>query len=255
MSAMKLRRLSSRLVAPSVLLIVLVGVTAFFRLGLADASDSVTVSHDGFQLTCPGLIAEGSTLTCTLTNTAATEEDWPVVGILHRSADSNRALVRGSPLDVELSAPTPEATIEGGVWWIGSDLVGYSFFDWSGTAAAASGATTTTSGGTTTTSGATTTTTGATTTTTGATTSSRQVVISILDDGDHESEEVFYVSMASDGSRNVGVLYNNRQKVRISDGDIKSSDSSLSGLRIFEEGGGGDHVLIGRSVVPDHSRL
>ena len=217
MSAMKLRLLSSRLVAPSVLLIVLVGVTAFLRLGLVDASDSVTVSHDGFQLTCPGLIAEGSTLTCTLTNTAATEEDWPVVGILHRSADSNRALVRGSPLDVELSAPTPEATIEGGVWWIGSDLVGYSFFDWSGTAAAASGATTTTTGGTTT---------------------SRQVVISIVDDGDHESEEVFYVSLASDGSRNVGVLYNNRQKVRISDGDSKSSDSSLSGLRIFAGGGG-----------------
>ena len=217
MSAMKLRLPSSRLVAPSVLLIVLVGVTAFFRLGLVDASDSVTVSHDGFQLTCPGLIAEGSTLTCTLTNTAATEEDWPVVGILHRSADSNRALVRGSPLDVELSAPTPEATIEGGVWWIGSDLVGYSFFDCSGTAAAASGATTTTTSGT---------------------TSSCQVVISILDDGDHESEEVFYVSLASDGSRNVGVLYDNRQKVRISDGDAKSSDSSLSGLRIFAGGGG-----------------
>ena len=212
MSAMRLPPLSTRLVAASVLLVVLVGVTAFFLLGVADASDSVTVSHDGFQLTCPGLIAEGSTLTCTLTNTAATEEDWPVVGILHRSADSNRALVRGSPLDVRLSAPNPDATIEGGVWWIGPDLVGYSFFDWSGTAAAASGATTTT---------------------TGATTNSRQVVISILDDGDHESEEVFYVSLASDGSRNVGALYLKRQRVRISDGDSKSSDASLSGLRIF----------------------
>ena len=198
---------------------VLAGVTAFLGLGLADADDSVTVSHDGFELTCPSLIAEGSILTCTLTNTAATEEAWPVVGILHRSDDSNRALVRGSPLDVQLSAPTPEATIEGGVWWIGPDLVGYSFFDWSGTAAAASSATTTT--------------TSATTTTISATTSSREVVISILDDGDHESEEVFYVSLASDGSRNVGVLYNNRQKVRISDGDSKSSDSSLSDLRIF----------------------
>ena len=211
---------------------VLAGVTAFLGLGLADADDSVTVSHDGFELTCPSPIAEGSTLTCTLTNTAATEEAWPVVGILHRSDDSNRALVRGSPLDVQLSAPTPEAMIEGGVWWIGPDLVGYSFFDWSGTAAAASSATTTTAS-------ATTTTAGATTTTISATTSSREVVISILDDGDHESEEVFYVSLASDGSRNVGVLYNNRQKVRVSDGDSKSSDSSLSDLRIFAGGGGG----------------
>ncbi len=250
---MKLRLPSSRLVTRSVLLIVLAGATAFFRLGLTDASDSVTVSHDGFQLTCPGLIEEGSTLTCMLTNTAATEADWPVVGILHRSDDSNRALVRGSPLDVELSAPTPEATIEGGVWWIGPDLVGYSFFDWSGTAAAAPGATTTTSG-------ATTTTTGATTTTTGGATNSRDVVISIVDDDDHESEEVFYVSLASDGSRNVGVLYNNRQRVRVSDGDSESSDASLSDLRIFAGGGGGGrgedaHVLIDRSVVPGHGRL
>ena len=232
---MKFRLLSSRLVVPAVLLIVLAGATALFRLGLADASDSITVSHDGFQLTCPGLIAEGSTLTCTLTNTAATEEDWPVVGILHRSDDSNRALVRGSPLDVELSAPTPEATIEGGLWWIGSDLVGYSFFDWSGTAAAASSATTTTAS--------------ATTTTISATTSSRQVVISILDDGDHESEEVFYVSLASDGSRNVGVLYNNRQKVRVSDSDSKSSDSSLSDLRIFAGGGVEEQSLTFSSAV------
>ena len=228
MSAMRLPPLSSRLGVPSVLVMVLAGVTAFFLFGVADASDSVTVSHDGFQLTCPGLIAEGSTLTCTLTNTAATEEDWPVVGILHRSADSNRALVRGSPLDVELNAPTPEATIEGGVWWIGRDLVGYSFFDWSGTAAAASGATTTT---------------------TGATTNSRQVVISILDDGDDESEEVFYVSLASDGSRNVGVLYNNKSRVRISDGDSKSSDSSLSGLRIFAGGEGEEQPLTFSSIV------
>ena len=242
MSAMRLPPLSSRLGVPSVLVMVLAGVTAFFLFGVADASDSVTVSHDGFQLTCPGLIAEGSTLTCTLTNTAATEEDWPVVGILHRSADSNRALVRGSPLDVELNAPTPEATIEGGVWWIGRDLVGYSFFDWSGTAAAASGATTTTTG-------ATTTTTSATTTTTSATTNSRQVVISILDDGDDESEEVFYVSLASDGSRNVGLLYNNKSRVRISDGDSKSSDSSLSGLRIFAGGEGEEQPLTFSSIV------
>ena len=212
---MKLRLPSSRLVAPTVLLMLLAGVTAFLGLGPADADDSVTVSHDGFDLTCPSLIAEGSTLTCTLTNTAATEEDWPVVGILHRSDDSNRALVRGSPLDVQLSAPTPEAAIEGGLWWIGPDLVGYSFFDWSGTATAAPGATATTSG---------------------ATTSPRQVVISILDDGDYEEEEVFYVSLASDGSRNVGVLYNNRQRVRISDDDSKSGDSSLSGLRVFTGG-------------------
>ena len=236
---MKSRALSSRLIAPSVLLVALVaGFGAFVGLRLAEANTSVTVSHDGFELTCPSVIAEGSTLTCTLTNTAATEEDWPVVGILHRSDDSNRALVRGSPLDAQLSAPTPEATIEGGLWWIGPDLVGYSFFDWSGTAAAASGTATTT---------------------TSATTNSRQVLISILDDGDHESEEVFYVSLASDGSRNVGVLYNNKQKVRITDGDSKSSDSSLSGLRIFAGGGGvrggAAHVLIDGSVVPDHSRL
>ena len=88
-------------------------------------------------MTCPtGTVAESATLACTLRNTAAEAKPWPVVAILHLSTDTDRALVRGTSIDVALGTPSPDATIDGGVTWIGDTLVGYSRFDWSGSAGA-----------------------------------------------------------------------------------------------------------------------
>ena len=156
-----------------------------------------TVSLEGFTLSCPATVGEGSTATCTLTNTSDAAKDWPVVGILHLSSDGSRARVAGSPLDLRFVSIA--GLIDGGVWWIGDVLVAYSRFDWSGEAPAAA---------------------------------SRGVSILIEDDDDYEGEEVFYVSLASSGSRGVGRLYLSRQAIRIAASDSPSSDAQLQDLKI-----------------------
>ena len=159
------------------------------------------MSFDGFDLSCPASANEGGTVACTLTNTGDEAKDWPVVGILHLSSDANRALVRGSPLDLQLETPAPASGIGGGLWWIGDVLVAYSRFDWGGEASAQA---------------------------------SRTVSIIIENDDDYEGEEIFYVSLAPNRSRGVGFLYTNRQAITISASDTKSSDADLSDLKIAE---------------------
>ncbi|WP_419927336.1 cadherin-like beta sandwich domain-containing protein [Candidatus Poriferisocius sp.] len=172
--------------------------------GLASTDSSITVTQGDFELTCPtGTVAENATLACTLTNTAEEAKPWPVVAILHLSTDDDRALVRGTLIDVSLGTPSPGATIDGGVTWIGDTLVGYSRFDWSGTAGAK-----------------------------GATGSSRTVNVVASHDSFDEDSEKFYVALGPDGSRGVGLLYNNKTGVTLTDDDGPSTDTSLSNLKL-----------------------
>ena len=160
--------------------------------------------ENGFELSCAAAVSEGGTLTCTLTNSADEAAGWPVIAILHLSSDSNRALVRGSPLDLRFGTPVPDATVDGGLWWIGDVLVGYSRFDWSEVAEAEA---------------------------------SRSVSIVVEDDDDHEGEEVFFVSLAPSGTRGVGSLYTNRQKVTVAASDSANTDARLKALEISTDAG------------------
>ncbi len=175
----------------------------FFISALAHGAEK-RVHLDGFDLSCPASVNEGGTAACTLTNSGTEAKNWPVVGILHLSSDANRALVRGSPVDLQLATPDPSSEIDGGLWWIGSVLIAYSRFDWEGEA---------------------------------STQASRTVSITIQDDDDYEGEEVFYVSLTASGSRGVGFLYTNRQAITISASDSKSSDAQLQELAIMTDAG------------------
>ena len=184
-------------------LFVFITISAFFVFAFAQEPQAA-VSLDGFDLSCPTSVNERGTVGCTLENTGAEAKDWPVVGILHLSSDANRALVRGSPLDLQLATPDPSSEIDGGLWWIGSVLVAYSRFDWQGRASAQA---------------------------------SRTVSIIIEDDDEYEDNEIFYVSLASSGSRGVGFLYTNRQAITISSSDSANSDAQLKTLEISTPGG------------------
>ena len=190
---------------------VVVGIGFLFVAAVGDSS--ITVTHGDFTLTCPsGTVAEGGTLSCTLANGSAEAKPWPVVAILHLSTDEERALVRGSSIDVTLGTPSPAATIDGGVTWIGDTLVGYSRFDWSGNAGADPTQTTTTSG---------------------APDNSRTVTINASEDTLDENTETFYVALGPDGSKGVGLLHNNKTSVSLTDDDSPSIDKSLSSLELF----------------------
>ncbi|MCY3662273.1 MAG: SwmB domain-containing protein [bacterium] len=171
---------------------------------MASSDSSVAVTSGDFELTCPtGTVAENATLTCTLKNTSEEAKPWPVVAILHLSTDDDRALVRGTSIDVTLGTPTPSAAIDGGVTWIGDTLVGYSRFDWSGNAGAE-----------------------------GTPGNSRTVNIVAQHDSLDEDSERFYVALGPDGSRGVGILYNSRASVTLTDDDGPSTDTSLSSLSL-----------------------
>ena len=159
-----------------------------------------TVSVDGFTLSCPASVAEGGPASCTLTNTNSNNRNWPAVGILHLSSDSDRALVRGVPIDVKWGSRTPSASLDEEVEWLGPELVGYSRFDWDGNASP---------GG------------------------ARQIPLTIVDDKDYEGAERFYVSLAPSGRRGLGPLYANRQEIVIAQSDSKSDEARLSGLQVL----------------------
>lgn len=188
------------------------GIGFLFLGGVAGSDSSITVTQGDFTLTCPtGTVAENATLACTLTNTAAEAKPWPVVAILHLSTDTDRALVRGTSIDVTLGTPSPEATIEGGVTWIGDTLVGYSRFDWPGNAGADPTQTSTT---------------------VAAPGNTRTVNIVAEQDSLDEDNEKFYVALGPDGSKGVGILYNNKASVTLTDDDSPSTDKSLSSLKL-----------------------
>ena len=230
---------------------VLAGAGLALLNAVSESDSSFTVTQGSFTLSCPqNTLAEGATLTCTLANTSGEAKPWPVVAIMHLSTDTDRALVVGSQIDVDFGTRSPAADLDNGAWWIGSTLVGYSRFDWTGRATADPTATTTTTvaGATTTTeAGATTTTTttvaGATTTTTVAAQPghTRTVSIRATDDSRKESREKFYVALGPDASRGVGILFNNKHAVTVTDNDSASSDKSLSSFKATA--GGSDTVL------------
>ena len=153
-----------------------------------------------FELYCPvSAAAEGTTLTCSLANAGTQAQPWPVVGLLHLSTDADRAIVRR---DVTLSIPGTNPN--NGLWWIGRTLVGYSRFDWSGTAAVGS---------------------------------TRDVAIDIVDDDDYEPAERFHLGLAADGSRNVGALVDAAVAIDIDESDAKSGDATLADLEATAPGG------------------
>lgn len=202
-----MRRRTGWLVVAVVVLLASAGFVVV--AGVAGSDTSVTVTQGNFTLTCPvGSVAEGRTLTCTLANTSDKAQAWPVVAILHLSSDDDRALVRGSLIDASFGARSPAADLDNGVEWIGETLVGYSRFDWSGEAGASP----------------------STTTATGAHT--RTVSIVANQDALNEGSERFYVALGPDSSRGVGLLYNNRQRVTVTDDDAESSNSALSSLKL-----------------------
>ena len=169
----------------------------------------VTVSEYGFELSCPTSVAEGSTLSCTLTNTTDDANDWPVVAILHLSTDADRALVVGAPVDVSFGTLTGSPAIDQNVWWIGDTLVGYSRFDWTGQAPAS---------------------------TADDDSDARTVSIAATDDTAWETAEAFYVTLGPDSSKGVGFLYDNRQKVSVPRSDSESTDATLSSIEVTAGG-------------------
>ena len=53
----------------------------------------VEVRENGFVLTCPAVVSEGTTVVCHLTNTNGHATRYPVIAISHRASNSARALV------------------------------------------------------------------------------------------------------------------------------------------------------------------
>ncbi|WP_419944336.1 hypothetical protein [Candidatus Poriferisodalis sp.] len=182
---------------------------------------TVTVTQDGFSLTCDAEVAEGETLACTLANSSSEAQPWPVVALLHLSADEDRALVVGSPVDVGFGSLSPVVELDSSVWWIGETLVGYSRFDWDGDADGVPADPPPT------------------VTTLVPPETSRTVSIAVVDDAAAEGSEQFYVALGPDGSDGVGFLYNNKQSVTVTEDDAKSSDVALSSLSASAGGGVG----------------
>ncbi len=165
------------------------------RASLVDGA-TVTASSDEFSLTCPGTVAEGSTMECTLTSLSTSPADWPVVAFLHSSADGSRALIAGDPIipessllysqDIRLTDPQVPAVDNynygyGELFSGGSRSVyatyGYEKFDWFGPAEAST---------------------------------SRNVFVEILADGLDEGNEIFYAAIADSGYTGLSDLVDNK---------------------------------------------
>ncbi len=165
----------------------------------------VTVAFDGFEVSCPATMTEGQSYQCSVGNTAASEAEWPTVGLMHSSEDANRALVVGSPLDVAWGAPLASSSVVSTNWWIGAELIGFSRFDETGKASA---------------------------------NQSRSFTVVVADDERYEPAETFYVGMIASGSKNMTAMFNNKAAVTIAASDSLSDDSSLSELRLSHAAGG-----------------
>ena len=165
------------------------------RASLVDGA-TVTVSSDGFSLTCPRTVAEGSTMECTLTNLSTSPADWPVVAFLHSSADVSRALIAEDPIipessllysqDIRLKDPQVAVVDNynygyGELFSGGSRSVyatyGYEKFDWLGTAEGSA---------------------------------SRNVSVEVLADDLNEGGEVFYAAIADSAYTGLSNLVDNK---------------------------------------------
>ena len=168
-------------------------------------TENVEVGVDGFTLSCPSQVVEGSTLSCTLTNTNSDAAPWPVVAIIHSSADDNRALITedsviastASSYAVDLEFAESQTPVRedykygyGELFSGGSMSVytvyGYEKFDWSGEATAGA---------------------------------SRTVSIDIKSDDEYEDEdgEVFFVALTASDSTGLSGLVDNKAPILIVD--------------------------------------
>ena len=118
------------------------------------SATTVTVTLDDFVLSCPAEAEEGAVVECTLTNTGALPQPWPVVAVLHSAVDKARATVSEDTViadvdpayskDLTLSEQSPQRDGfnygYGELFSGGSRSVhrvwGYEKFDWDGAAAA-----------------------------------------------------------------------------------------------------------------------
>ena len=123
------------------------------RSALGEGVDTVAVSVPSFTLTCPAEVDKDTDAECTLRASGSAE--WPVVAVIHSSADgAARALVAEDPIipdtdpayskDVSLGNQQPARTafnhgygelLSGGSRTL-YRTYGYEKFDWSGTASA-----------------------------------------------------------------------------------------------------------------------
>ena len=154
-----------------------------------------TVALGVFELSCPSEMAEGQTYQCSVHNTGDEEAGWPTVGLMHSSSDAEPARVAGSPLDAGLGAPVASSEIVSSNWWIGSELIGYQRFDWSGDATADQ---------------------------------TQQFAVVVADDVDHEPAETFYIGLIASGSKNMTAMFASRQAISIAASDSANTDASMS---------------------------
>ena len=185
------------------------GSNATTTVNITDNDDSVSVVFSDFLLVCLSEMAEGETYECSLSNTADGDRAWPAVGLLHSSGDSDRALVAGGSVDVRFCTVTAAPCagnlvtgddIETSNWWWANDLVGYSRFDWSGDASAGQ---------------------------------VRSFFVSVVDDGEYEPQEVFYIGVIATESHNISAMYNNKAQITVPRSDSAGSDASLSALGLL----------------------
>ena len=173
---------------------------------VAASSGGLSVGLGDFELSCGASnVVEGASLSCRLEYGGSDEAEWPVVGLLHSSGDSHRALVVGSGVDVEFGGVSG-ASLERSNVWVGEDLVGYSRLDWPGEASASD---------------------------------VKTFAVDAVDDAEWEPEEVFYIGLWNSGSKNVGGLFENRAQVVVPENDAKSSNASLERLLVSA---GGDEL-------------
>ena len=201
------------------------------RASLVDGA-TVTASSDEFSLTCPGTVAEGSTMECTLTNLSTSPADWPVVAFLHSSADGSRALIAEDPIipessllysqDIRLTDPQVPVVDNynygyGELFSGGSRSVyatyGYEKFDWLGPAEAST---------------------------------SRNVFVEILADDLDEGDEIFYAAIADSAYTGLSNLVDNKVPIVVrgtSSNSAPTFPDTETGQRSVVEG-----AIAGRSV-------
>ena len=180
-----------------------VALLAAFAAFAVDAAPPAATPPEveGFTLSCDATVAEGASGSCTLANGGSVARPWPAVGLFHLSSDDDRALVRGSAIDVRLGTPAPAAATDGGVRWLRDVLVAYERFDWPGDAAAGE---------------------------------SRTVPFAAVQDDAFEGSERFRVALAPSGSTGAGLLRDSTRasEVMVLDDDVQSADAALAGLAL-----------------------
>ena len=174
----------------------------------AARGDNVEVEADGFTLTCPAAVDEGTDVSCTLANGSGGAADWPVVAILHSSVDADGAVIAEDPLipassssfatDVGLAAEQTPARSDYnfgyGELFSGESrsiytTYGYEKFDWAGAAADEE---------------------------------QRSVVIGVAADDAAEEEETFYVALAPSGYTGLSDLVDNKVPLVVLDASAEA---------------------------------